>query len=99
MEAYDDDCAPHHFQYFHDSCLVRSFEVPGAPLFKVIVLAGVLRFSNYCFQVPANRIGSYAFTAVQLKTMQEVITLTVSRCFPCSTWTRRSSGTIFWASL
>jgi uncharacterized protein (DUF486 family) len=37
----------------------------------------MLAFFEYCFQVPANRIGSYEFSAAQLKTIQEVITLTV----------------------
>ena len=32
---------------------------------------------EYCFQVPANRIGHYEFSAAQLKTIQEVITLVV----------------------
>ncbi|MDR4481212.1 MAG: DMT family protein [Nitrospira sp.] len=32
---------------------------------------------EYCFQVPANRIGHYEFSAAQLKTIQEVITLIV----------------------
>ena len=31
--------------------------------------------------MPANRIGSYEFSAVQLKTIQEVITLTVFSVF------------------
>ncbi|MCA9409209.1 MAG: DMT family protein, partial [Candidatus Omnitrophica bacterium] len=35
---------------------------------------------EYCFQVPANRIGHGMFTAAQLKTIQEVITLLVF-CF------------------
>ncbi len=35
------------------------------------------RFVEYCFQVPANRIGHYEFSAAQLKTIQEVITLVV----------------------
>jgi len=48
-----------------------------APLFKVIVISWLIAFLEYCFQVPANRIGSYEFTAVQLKTIQEVITLAV----------------------
>jgi hypothetical protein len=56
----------------------------SAPLFKVIVLSWLIAFAEYCFQVPANRIGSYQFTLAQLKTIQEVITLSVfnfSRCF------------------
>lgn len=36
-----------------------------------------IAFFEYCFQVPANRIGHYDFTAAQLKTIQEVITLVV----------------------
>jgi uncharacterized protein len=49
----------------------------NAPLFKVIVISWLIAFAEYCFQVPANRIGSYEFSTAQLKTIQEVITLTV----------------------
>jgi uncharacterized protein (DUF486 family) len=52
-----------------------------APLFKVILVSWLIAFFEYCFQVPANRIGSYEFTAVQLKTIQEVITLSVFSVF------------------
>lgn len=52
-----------------------------APLFKVIVISWLIAFAEYCFQVPANRIGSYEFTAAQLKTIQEVINLTVFSVF------------------
>jgi len=48
-----------------------------APLFKVILISWAIAFAEYCFQVPANRIGSYEFSTAQLKTIQEVITLTV----------------------
>jgi len=51
------------------------------PLYKVIVVSWLIAFFEYCFQVPANRIGSYEFTAAQLKTIQEVITLTVFSVF------------------
>ena len=50
-------------------------------LFKVIVISWLIAFFEYCFQVPANRIGSYRFSVVQLKTIQEVITLTVFAVF------------------
>ena len=50
-------------------------------LWKVIVVSWMIAFFEYCFQVPANRIGSYEFTAAQLKTIQEVITLTVFAVF------------------
>jgi uncharacterized protein len=53
----------------------------NVPLIKVIVVSWMIAFFEYCFQVPANRIGSYEFTAAQLKTIQEVITLTVFGVF------------------
>jgi uncharacterized protein (DUF486 family) len=51
------------------------------PLFRVIVISWMIAFFEYCFQVPANRIGSYEFSAAQLKTIQEVITLVVFSVF------------------
>jgi len=50
-------------------------------LLKVIVVSWLIAFFEYCFQVPANRIGSYEFSVVQLKTIQEVITLSVFAVF------------------
>jgi uncharacterized protein len=46
-------------------------------LFKVILISWLIAFVEYCFQVPANRIGHKQFSAAELKTIQEVITLTV----------------------
>jgi uncharacterized protein (DUF486 family) len=50
-------------------------------LWKVIFASCSIAFFEYCFQVPANRIGSYKFSAAQLKTIQEVITLAVFSVF------------------
>ena len=47
------------------------------PLFLAIVVSWMIAFFEYCFQVPANRIGYGTFTAFQLKIIQEVITLSV----------------------
>lgn len=52
-----------------------------APLFTVIMLSWGIAFFEYCFQVPANRIGYGVFNAYQLKTIQEVITLGVFSVF------------------
>jgi uncharacterized protein (DUF486 family) len=52
-----------------------------APLFLVIVASWLIAFFEYCFQVPANRIGHGTFSAAQLKTIQEVITLLVFSVF------------------
>lgn len=46
-------------------------------LWKVIVISWLIAAVEYCFQVPANRWGHQQFSAAQLKTMQEVITLVV----------------------
>src|SRR4029078_3889124 len=48
-----------------------------SPLWIVILASWGIAFVEYCFQVPANRIGHYQFSAAQLKTIQEVITLVV----------------------
>jgi len=53
----------------------------SSPLFKVILISWFIAFFEYCFQVPANRIGHAQFTAAQLKTIQEVITLVVFCAF------------------
>jgi uncharacterized protein len=53
----------------------------STPLPKVIFISWLIASAEYCFQVPANRIGSYEFTTAQLKTIQEVITLTVFSVF------------------
>jgi hypothetical protein len=49
----------------------------NSALWKVIVISWLIAFLEYCFQVPANRIGSYQFSTAQLKIIQEVITLVV----------------------
>jgi hypothetical protein len=51
------------------------------PLFSVILISWALAFCEYCLAVPANRYGSAVYNPAQLKTMQEVITLTVFGVF------------------
>ncbi len=50
-------------------------------LWKVVLISWGIAFFEYCFQVPANRIGYGAFTGAQLKLIQEVITLSVFAVF------------------
>lgn len=51
-------------------------------LWIVILASWGIAFFEYCFQVPANRIGhDSGYTASQLKVMQEVITLLVFGAF------------------
>jgi uncharacterized protein (DUF486 family) len=47
------------------------------PLWLVIVASWGIAFVEYCLAVPANRYGYSVYSAPQLKTMQEVITLIV----------------------
>ena len=53
----------------------------GCPLILVILLSWGMAFFEYCAQVPANRIGFNGnggpFNIMQLKVIQEVISLTV----------------------
>lgn len=51
------------------------------PLALVILASWGIAFFEYCFQVPANRMGYGEFNGAQLKTIQEVITLTVFSVF------------------
>jgi len=51
------------------------------PLLLVIMASWLIAFFEYCFQVPANRIGYGRFNGAELKTIQEVITLAVFSVF------------------
>jgi uncharacterized protein (DUF486 family) len=51
------------------------------PLVVVILLSWGVAFFEYCFQVPANRMGSQVMTLSQLKILQEIIALSVFAVF------------------
>ncbi len=53
----------------------------AAPLFAVILISWGIAFFEYLLQVPANRYGSAYFSAAELKSIQEVITLVVFAVF------------------
>ena len=53
----------------------------SAPLLLVILASWSIALVEYCLAVPANRWGSAVYSAAQLKTMQEVITLLVFAAF------------------
>src|SRR5258706_6390677 len=50
---------------------------PHSPLWLAILASWGIAFFEYCLQVPANRWGYERFSAVELKTIQEAITLLV----------------------
>lgn len=49
----------------------------NTPLWAAVLTSWGIAFFEYWLAVPANRIGAAAYSAAQLKTMQEVITLLV----------------------
>ncbi len=51
------------------------------PLWTVIIASWLIALPEYCFQVPANRLGYGQFSGVELKTIQEIISLTVFSVF------------------
>lgn len=53
----------------------------AAPLMLVILVSWGIAFFEYLLQVPANRIGHGHFSAAELKTIQEIITLCVFAAF------------------
>ena len=52
-----------------------------SPLWLAVMASWGIAFVEYWFAVPANRIGSEVYSAAELKTMQEVITLSVFALF------------------
>lgn len=50
-------------------------------LWKVVLISWLIAFVEYCFMVPANRVGYGQFNAFELKTIQEVIGLVVFSAF------------------
>lgn len=50
---------------------------PNMPMWKAIMISWGIAFFEYCFMVPANRLGYGQFNAFQLKIIQEVITLVI----------------------
>jgi len=53
----------------------------SAPIVAAILFSWLIALGEYCFQVPANRIGYGEFTAYQLKIIQESVTLVVFAVF------------------
>jgi hypothetical protein len=53
----------------------------STPLIAAILVSWLIALGEYCFQVPANRIGYQRFSGYQLKIMQECITIVVFGVF------------------
>ncbi len=68
------------------------------PLFKVIVISWMIAFFEYCFQVPANRIGSYDAAPHNSKPFRKSSPCWCSQCFPCFISSSPCGGTMPWGS-
>jgi len=55
-----------------------------APLYAAVLFSWGIAFVEYWFAVPANRVGHQVYSAAELKTMQEVVTLCVFVVFSVS---------------
>jgi uncharacterized protein (DUF486 family) len=51
------------------------------PMWKAILISWLIASIEYCFAVPANRLGFGEFSGFQLKTIQECVTLIVFMIF------------------
>jgi uncharacterized protein (DUF486 family) len=69
------------------------------PLWIAILASWSVAFLEYCFQVPANRIGYQHFSLAQLKIMQEVITMVVFSVFAIWFMKEPLNRNFFYASL
>jgi uncharacterized protein (DUF486 family) len=64
----------------------------NTPIITAILASWLIALAEYCFQVPANRIGYRHFSGYQLKIIQEIITLSVFAVFAyfylgeCPSW-------------
>jgi uncharacterized protein len=54
---------------------------PNTPLLVLIPVCWGIALLEYCFAVPANHLGARVYSAAELKTMQEIITLLVFAVF------------------
>ncbi len=56
---------------------LKFFKGNATPLIAIILISWGIAFFEYCFQVPANRIGYQTLSATQLKLIQEVISISM----------------------
>lgn len=64
----------------------------GTPILLAILVSWGIAFVEYCLAVPANRVGSSVYSTAELKTIQEVVTLTVFVAF--SIWFLKEPVTV-----
>ncbi len=68
-------------------------------LYLVILLSWGVAFFEYCFQVPANRIGTQYFSIGQLKIIQEILSISIFMIFSIWYLKEEVSRNFIYASL
>jgi uncharacterized protein (DUF486 family) len=74
-------------------------DLKSKPLWLAILISWLIAFLEYCFQVPANRIGYQNLTLAQLKVIQEVITMTVFTGFAFFYMNQKITLNLLYASI
>ncbi len=69
------------------------------PLLTVVFVSWGVAFFEYCFQVPANRMGIFYFSLPQLKVIQEVVTMVIFAGFCYFYMKQPLSWDYLWAAL
>ena len=69
------------------------------PLWMAIIFSWAVAFFEYCFQVPANRIGYQHLSLGQLKIIQEVITMVIFSIFSLVIMREPLNRNFFYATL
>ena len=64
----------------------------SSPIWLAIVASWGIAFVEYCFQVPANRIGNDVLTLTQLKVIQEVLSLSTFAVFSILVFKEKPTG-------
>jgi uncharacterized protein len=74
-------------------------DLKTAPLWIAIIASWSIAFLEYCFQVPANRIGSHYFSLPQLKVLQETLSMVVFAGFSVAYMKVPVTRNYFWAAM
>jgi uncharacterized protein len=78
--------------FFMNTAWYGHLKFKSSPLIVAILASWGIAFAEYCFQVPANRIGSEALTVTQLKVIQEVLSLTTFAIFSFVVFKEKPTG-------
>ena len=68
------------------------------PIFFAIMVSWSIALFEYCFQVPANRLGHELYSLPQLKILQEVITMCIFAGFTFFVMKEKLTLNYLWAS-